>query len=177
MNRNDIILHLNQNHSSFIDFIYSLDDADFIKSMPNKWSAGQQLEHILLSIKPLEQALKLPGFMLRVLFGNAKRSSLPYEDIVGAYLHKLANGAKATPKYLPAMVVNSKKEALINDVQRSLHQLTSLIGRFKEEELDSLVLPHPLLGKLTLREMLYFTLYHVTHHEKSLRDSLGLRSH
>lgn len=25
--------------------------------------------------------------------------------------------------------------------------------------------PHPLLGKLTLREMMFFTIYHVQHHE------------
>jgi hypothetical protein len=38
--------------------------------------------------------------------------------------------------------------------------------------LDLLILPHPLLGKLTLREMLYFTLYHVEHHEKQVLENL-----
>ncbi len=40
------------------------------------------------------------------------------------------------------------------------------VDSFSEAQLDALILPHPLLGKLTLREMLYFTIYHVQHHEK-----------
>jgi hypothetical protein len=43
-----------------------------------------------------------------------------------------------------------------------------LIGAVKrnwgESELDSYILPHPILGKLTIREMLFFTLYHDTLH-------------
>ena len=31
-------------------------------------------------------------------------------------------------------------------------------------DLDAVLLPHPLLGKLTVREMLFFTVYHVQHH-------------
>jgi hypothetical protein len=33
-------------------------------------------------------------------------------------------------------------------------------------------LPHPLLGKLTLREMIYFTIYHVQHHHKLVQNQL-----
>jgi len=46
--------------------------------------------------------------------------------------------------------------------------LARRIDRFSETQLDQLILPHPLLGKLTLREMLYFTIYHVQHHQKQL---------
>jgi len=42
-----------------------------------------------------------------------------------------------------------------------------------EDDLDRVMLPHPLLGKLTLREMLFFTIYHVEHHLGILRQGLG----
>jgi hypothetical protein len=35
---------------------------------------------------------------------------------------------------------------------------------WSEDDLDNHRLPHPLLGKLTVREMLFFTLYHIQHH-------------
>jgi hypothetical protein len=35
-----------------------------------------------------------------------------------------------------------------------------------------LILPHPLLGKITIREMLYFTAYHVQHHENIIKRDL-----
>jgi len=38
--------------------------------------------------------------------------------------------------------------------------------KHSEAALDKYILPHPLLGKLTLREMLYFTAYHVAHHKQ-----------
>jgi hypothetical protein len=174
MKQNDIILQLNQNHFSFIDFIFSLDEIQFVQSKPNRWSAGQQLEHIYLSIYPLTRALELPPFILRLLFGKANRPSRRYDVVVEKYKDKLANGAKATQKYTPVVVAHHKKEVLIKNLQRSLYKLSSLIKKFKEEELDSLVLPHPLLGKLTIREILYFTAYHVKHHEDDLRKTLGI---
>jgi hypothetical protein len=48
------------------------------------------------------------------------------------------------------------------------NQLASSIGRWREEDLDYYRLPHPLLGKLTVREMLFFTVYHNYHHPRSL---------
>jgi uncharacterized damage-inducible protein DinB len=38
------------------------------------------------------------------------------------------------------------------------------VERWSEKELDKRQLPHPLMGKLTLREMLFFTHYHTLHH-------------
>ena len=39
-----------------------------------------------------------------------------------------------------------------------------------EKDLDFYVLPHPLIGKLTLREMLFFCIYHVQHHHKITQE-------
>ena len=47
---------------------------------------------------------------------------------------------------------------------REVEALCSRLERMDEKQLDAYLLPHPLLGKLTLREMLYFTIYHVEHH-------------
>ena len=48
-----------------------------------------------------------------------------------------------------------------------------LRGGYKldEEDLDNYILPHPLIGKTTIREMLYFTIYHVQHHHKAIVDN------
>ena len=40
------------------------------------------------------------------------------------------------------------------------------------DDLDKYVLPHPLLGKVTLREMLYFTIHHNEHHLELLKAGL-----
>jgi len=46
------------------------------------------------------------------------------------------------------------------------------IEKHSESELDQMILPHPLLGKLTLREMACFAAYHVAHHHKQAEANL-----
>ena len=43
-------------------------------------------------------------------------------------------------------------------------RLHGAITRWGERALDRFRLPHPALGQLTVREMLFFTLYHNLHH-------------
>jgi len=46
-----------------------------------------------------------------------------------------------------------------------MQRLANAIERnWTDEKLDNYLAPHPLLGKLTLRELIYFTIYHTEHH-------------
>ena len=59
-----------------------------------------------------------------------------------------------------------------NNIKRSLYdKYTKNIDKLDEEDLDNYILPHPLIGKTTIREMLYFTIYHVQHHHKAIVDN------
>jgi hypothetical protein len=51
-------------------------------------------------------------------------------------------------------------------------QLWKAVDSWREADLDRYRLPHPLLGKLTLREMLFFTLYHNYHHVRNVAKRL-----
>ncbi len=51
---------------------------------------------------------------------------------------------------------------------QSSDDLLAAMDRWRDSDLDRLRLPHPLLGKLTVREMLYFTLYHNAHHARRI---------
>jgi hypothetical protein len=61
-------------------------------------------------------------------------------------------------------VTIEQREQLIKSVNDVVGKLCKQLLDYSEKDLDELILPHPLLGKLTLREMMYFTMYHVTHH-------------
>ncbi len=168
MNLPTLQQHLRTNHQSFTDFIGNISDEDFIKSVNNKWTAGQQLEHIYLSIKPLRMALSLPTFMLKLIWGKANRKSKTYEELVDKYQHKLAQGGRATARFVPKTVSLNQRETLLKSVLLEITFINKKLTKFTEEELDLYILPHPLLGKLTLREMMYFTIYHVEHHKKQM---------
>ena len=107
-----------------------------------------------------------------MLFAKANRPSKTYEDLVAKYLHKIEEGAKASGPYIPKGVPFSKKTLLLKKMGKYIESISKSVNRFSEKELDRIVLPHPLLGQVTLREMLYFTAYHAEHHRESVEKGL-----
>ena len=172
MERQKIINLLKENHSLFINYVNGLANEEFLFTSQQKWSAGQQLDHIYLAVKPVALALRLPKFFIRFIFGKANRPSRAYEDLVKKYLNKLENGGKATGRFIPKTIAFSQKETINRALNKNTNALCLKIETLTEEELDTLILPHPLLGKLTLREMLYFTIYHVRHHHELTKRNL-----
>jgi hypothetical protein len=154
-------------HDNYIKRIQSLNDGQLLIASPGKWNAVQLLDHIVRSVSPVSLALSLPAFLLRLIFGTANRKSRSYEELVARYHDKLKAGGRASGRFVPPPKTNSV-EKLSANLSKVVQALARRIDRFSETQLDQLILPHPLLGKLTLREMLYFTIYHVQHHQKQL---------
>jgi hypothetical protein len=173
MTKPEIIQQLHFYHQHFIDKIHDLPADAFLYSRNNKWTAGQQLDHICRSIKPVAMAFGLPAFVLRLLFGKANRPSRIYDALIEKYTMKLAAGGRASGRFIPKEIGFNDRDRLVKRLQFTVSRLENRIGRYSEEELDTYILPHPLLGKLTLREMLYFCIYHVQHHEKLIWEQLS----
>ncbi|HEX4875053.1 MAG TPA: DinB family protein [Chitinophagaceae bacterium] len=162
---------LAENHRLFTAFVAAVPDEAFLQQPNGKWSAGQLLEHIYLSVKPVRQALSLPKYFLRLLFGKANRPSRTYATLVEKYQQKLAAGGRAPGRFVPRPVPVEKKEKGIKAVEKEIALVCEKLEKYTEAELDTYILPHPLLGKLTLREMMYFTIYHVSHHLEQLQQN------
>jgi hypothetical protein len=165
LSKEQIIGRLQKNHHLLADTISGLSEENFNSAPAGKWTAGQQLDHIYLSLKPLTTALGLPKIGLRA-FGSANRLSRDYDGVVAKYHEALANGGKAPNNFVPDPVSYMDKDALADKLKGNLAKLASHLDKYSEEDLDSYLLPHPLLGKMTVREMLYFTIYHSEHHYK-----------
>lgn len=120
----------------------------------------------------MNMALALPLFVLRLLFGKANRKSKSYDELVAKYQAKLKAGGRAPGRFVPGgkekntEVLEEKLLGLVDSLQKKVNALS-------EDQLDQYILPHPLLGKLTLREMIYFTIYHVQHHHKLVQNQLN----
>jgi len=171
LHKDQIIERLRENHLRLADMVSALSEEDFDAAPPGKWTAGQQLVHIYLSLKPLTTALGLPKIGLKA-FGSPQRPSLDYDAVVAKYHEALANGGKAPGKFVPDAVSYRDKDALTDKLKGNLAKLVSHLDKYSEGDLDKYQLPHPLLGKMTLREMLYFTIYHSEHHHKVVAGNL-----
>lgn len=176
MDKEKLAQLLSENHHQFIHQLEQLSDADFCFTPEGKWSAARQLDHIIKSVSPVNMALFMPPWLLRGLLGKANRPSRSYEALVEKYLSKLKEGGQASGRFVPAMVNAYQKEALLLKLSRLIEKLTERLRSLSEASLDNCILPHPLLGKLTLREMLYFTAYHVQHHTQLVEKGLQTKS-
>ena len=92
MNKQQIIVQLQENHQSFTNMILSLKEKEFLFTTDDKWTAGQQAEHIFRSVKPVKLAFTLPLFILGINFGKANRPSRSYENLLRKYKDTLAAG-------------------------------------------------------------------------------------
>lgn len=165
-----LISALNEKIDAFNNYIESLSKEQFEETRNGKWSAGQNLDHLIRSIKPLQLAYRLPKFALLILFGKTNRPSRTYEEVVTKYKTKLTAGGKASGPFIPPFIGFEKKEALIRKYKHQKQKLIAKVERQAEIDLDTYILPHPLLGKVTLREMLFFTIHHNEHHLELLKN-------
>lgn len=174
MDIESITRKLQESHSIFISYLSGLTKEEFLSSKNEKWTAGQQLQHIYLSVKPVRQIMALPLFIPELIWGQANRPSKSYEDLVKKYLLKLGGGVRARGRFAPKSVSIEKGERLKIDLKNEVNRLVARLDKLSEEELDKFIIPHPLLGKLTMREMLYFTIHHVEHHQQLTKRNLTL---
>lgn len=169
----ELARQLRESHGNFADLINSLGETDYLGAPSGKWSAGQQLDHLVKSVQPVNLAFGLPAWLLRILFGNANRPSRTYDELVARYQAKLAAGGRAPSAFVPSPARWERRTLLLLRFEKLTEKLIQKTQNRSEEDLDTLLLPHPLLGKLTLREMLYFTIYHAQHHQNSVLRNLN----
>jgi hypothetical protein len=163
------IEHLLHSHAEeMISFVNRQTASQFIESPDGKWSVGQHLDHLNKSLSPVNLALSLPGLLLTLLFGRPNRKSRTYSELVERYHQKLAAGGKASGRFIPPKVTWNQKETLVSKFKAETEAMNRLMYSWTEQQLDNYLLPHPLLGKLTIREMLFFSVYHIQHHHKLL---------
>lgn len=173
MTKHEIKEELVRHHQAFVDMLRLLNEDDFMLSANNKWNAAQQLDHIYKSVAPVALALMLPKLLPAMLFGKANRPSRNYFQLVEKYRAKLAGGYKAPVRYAPKNIPVIAREKLTNKLLHTVGKLCRRLDQYSATQLDVYILPHPLLGKLTLKEMMNFTIYHVQHHHSLTLDNLA----
>lgn len=158
-------------HSELISWLKNQPEESWSQGPEGKWTTGQQALHLLQSIKPLNNALSMPKFLLRYKFGKANRPVRDYNAIVKRYQERLEDAKGKTFKGSENMKVPtvSEKEYILNRLQTEQKKLQYKTNKISDKNLDTLILPHPLMGKMPIREIIMWTAYHVEHHTDTLK--------
>jgi len=155
-------------------YLTAMSDARFFAPQGKAWSPAEHVRHLQQSTAPLALALKLPRWLLGLRFGQSSRPSRSFAEIRGLYLKKLGEGAQAG-RYAPAPEgppadPGTRRLAIMSGWTSSIIGLQNAVTRWSEPALDHHLLPHPILGLLTVREMLAFTVYHTAHHLRRVAE-------
>lgn len=145
----------------------SVSDSTFFDNSNGKWSIAENLIHLEKAAKRLTSVLALPKEQI-ANFGTATKPSRTYEEVVNFYLEALKTDF-IVPKAFTAMQTAEDTRPLVLTTYTQSHaHLNAVILNFTEEDLDNYQIPHPRLGLLSVREMLYFMVYHIGHHQKAV---------
>lgn len=170
--RAEIVDAFARQESASMEYWTAFDTASFFQKIGSSWSPADTVRHLTKSTRTVVQALAKPKLLLRVVFGRSRRLSVGYEELTARYREALAAGGQAGP-FAPSNHAESDHEgwrkSILAGYARVHQELRAATERWSEGSLDKLQLPHPLLGKLTVREMLLFTLYHQRHHIEVVR--------
>ncbi|HOZ86186.1 MAG TPA: DinB family protein [Bacteroidia bacterium] len=172
MNKQTIIKTITEKYQLFTQFVGGLNAEDYHFSYQNKWTAGQQLQHMILCTKSLSKAFAMGVPLIIQNFGQTERAGLSQEKLSSLYTEQLLAGGKAPERFVPGPAAPDDANRDTATLTALIKDLCSGIESLSEQELDSLLIPHPLLDKLTLREMLYNAITHVEHHHEQTKQNL-----
>lgn len=158
-------------------YLQRLDHAAFFAPQGTHWSPAEHVRHLRKSAAPLVMALGLPRLLLRLRFGTATRPSRDFAAMREAYRAQLAGGATAG-RFAPSAEAapgdpEDRRAAILEAWASTTTGLQAALRRWDEPALDRFQLPHPVLGTLTVREMLHFTVYHTAHHLRRVAERSG----
>lgn len=89
MDKTTLIQSLDDSAAQFIELVKGLNKDEFEVNINNKWSAGQDLVHLIKVLQIVNIGFTLPKPILRLVFGINKKESRSFEDLRQLYKNAL----------------------------------------------------------------------------------------
>lgn len=137
--------------------------AFFAQPHAEKWSVAQHTQHLIQASAGVAGALRDPA-LLKTQFGTTDKPGEDVEAIKNRYLQVLTN-LKASGKF-PYRHIETEgdQQTLLGGFGIVNQKLADRLAALSEAEMDTLQMPHPVLGLMRVREMAIFIAYHIRHH-------------
>jgi len=150
--------------------IEGIEQEQWLEKPGEKWSMAEIMQHLIKSNFPVSSGLKPPYERLGA-FGNPKDASWGYEHIFEQYSAAVIGpGFKAPPNVSALPEEDLTKETLKNNWKTIAQKMSDRLEQWNEADLDKYAMPHPVLGALSVRQMLFFTHLHTVHHLKQINE-------
>lgn len=160
------------------DFFEQLPVEELVAPQGEAWSPDRHLRHLTKSVGAVAAGVRAPKIVLRLKFGRPRHASRSFEEVVAVYRAALAAGGQASGRYLPSerpadASPAAWRDGVLERWRKASRSLSGALERWSDKALDRYQAPHPLLGNMTVREILFFTLYHNAHHARRVHERRG----
>ncbi|GJM43096.1 MAG: hypothetical protein DHS20C20_33780 [Ardenticatenaceae bacterium] len=159
------------------NFFAAIEPTQFFAAPTEVWSPAENLVHLIKSCSPVVMALNLPKTGLRIRFGWVKHELRTLAQVRHTYVNEaLAGGGRASGPFVPEVKDDfsaAHQARILAKWHSKCGEMQAALGKWSDKALDSYLLPHPLLGKMAVREILFFTLYHNMHHVNDVQRLLN----
>ncbi len=140
------------------------------------WSPAGHVRHLNKTVGAVANGMGQPRVAL-LAFGRSTNGSRPYDEIVELYHSALEAGGQAGSYGPSDRVPDLSREEWRTQIMERWAEVgkrlrKALLG-WSESQLDVYRLPHPLIGKLTIRELAHWDLYHNAHHARRIAERAG----
>lgn len=169
--RTQLIQDLENSFQATINWINEQSESHFNEIMiEGKWSIAGHLYHLIKSTKAVTKGMSMPKLALRTMFGKCNRAERTYDELVEKYHNVVVkNSFKTLSVYEAEAGRNFERSALVQRFEGELNDFIKAFEKWKDADISVYVLPHPALGKLTIREFVLFTTLHTNHHLNILK--------
>lgn len=170
LTREDLASALSASEVDVADFFGSLTSDELVLRVEGAWTAAEQLAHLNTVVSAIAKGFAVPRLILRLRFGLSRSPGRSHTALRDEYRALLAGGGRAAGPFVPERhdlapeQIEAHRGGLLARWGRVNGRLQTALEPWGEKDLDTIRLPHPILGKLTAREMIYFTIYHSEHH-------------
>ena len=178
LTRKDLVSALSASERNVADFFASLTPEEVVLRVESAWTAAEQLAHLNSAVSAVAKGFAVPRVILRIRYGRSRTSGRSYTALRDHYRARLAAGGRASGPFVPnrddvsAAQSEARRHELLARWRKISGRLQKALESWDEKDLDTIRLPHPLLGKITAREMIYFTVYHSEHHVAATKKRL-----
>lgn len=178
LTRATLLASLASQERDVAEFFGSLSPDEFVLRVGDAWTPSEHLQHLSIAVSAVARGLSISPWILRLRFGRAPQPSRSFVALRDDYRERLTRGGRASGRFVPPRERLSPEQAtgrqaqILARWQRVNSRLVASLERWSDGNLDRIRLPHPILGKITTREMLFFIIYHGHHHIAAAKSRL-----
>ncbi len=168
----EIVSALERNAQELAGYFGSLPEPVFLSGDDLHWGAAHHLVHVTIGHRRVARGLAAAG----ALPPSPGEASRRYAEVCATYRERLAAVPPAVlqrnplPPQVPAGATQAEVVAAYTEASAKVREAAAA---WSEDDLDRRGMPHPLMGLVSVREMLMFMVFHDRHHLEGVRSRGG----